>query len=194
MTQTIIETKRLVIRPFIQTDLAAIHRILRRAFGEDSQTDDPAVGQERQSWLHWSILNQEWLPKLHQPPYGDRAVALKATTELIGAVGYVPLLDVYEQIPELSRGGAASPYTTTEFGLFWVIDPAHQRQGYATEAAVAMIGYAFNELRLKRIIATTEYENEASQGVMRKVGMTIAHNPQPEPTWLQIVGILENST
>ncbi|MCB0162788.1 MAG: GNAT family N-acetyltransferase [Anaerolineae bacterium] len=192
MTPTTIETERLVIRPFIQADLGAIHRILNRAFGEDDPAGEIAAMQERQSWLQWSILNQEWLPKLYQPPYGDRALALKATDELIGAVGYVPLLDVYEQIPELSQSDTVGPYTTTEFGLFWAIDPAHQRQGYATEAAAAMIDYAFQCLRLKRVIATTEYENEASQGVMRKLGMTITRNPLPEPPWLQIVGILEN--
>jgi hypothetical protein len=33
----------------------------------------------------------------------------------------------------------------------------------------------------------------ASQGVMRKVGMTITRNPLPEPPWLQLVGVLENA-
>jgi hypothetical protein len=56
-----------------------------------------------------------------------------------------------------------------------------------------MISYAFNELRLKRIIATTEYANIASQGIMQKLGMQIMRNPLPEPSWLQIVGILENN-
>jgi hypothetical protein len=56
-----------------------------------------------------------------------------------------------------------------------------------------MIANAFIELKLKRIIATTEYTNTASQGVMQKVGMQITHNPLPEPSWLQIVGILENN-
>jgi [ribosomal protein S5]-alanine N-acetyltransferase len=78
----------------------------------------------------------------------------------------VPLLDVYEQIPELAGTQSSTGYTTTEFGLFWVIDPHHQRHGYATEAARAMIEYAFLELKLKRVIATTEYSNVASQGVM----------------------------
>ena len=31
----------------------------------------------------------------------------------------------------------------------------------------------------------------ASIGVMRAIGMTIEENPFPEPTWFQIVGILE---
>ncbi len=113
--------------------------------------------------------------------------------ELIGSVGYAPLLNVFEQIPELRVSDAPSGYNTPEFGLFWVIDPAYRRQGYATEAAQAMIDRAFRQMRLKRIIATTEYSNEASQQVMRKLGMKLSHNPLSEPAWLQVVGILENA-
>jgi RimJ/RimL family protein N-acetyltransferase len=193
MNQKTLETNRLVIRPFILDDVPVIHRILDQTFGAGDKVDDTSALQERQSWVQWSILNQEWLPRLDQPPYGDRAIVLRATRELIGSVGYVPLLDVFEQIPELANSTSPSACTTTEFGLFWVIDPHHQRQGYATEAAQAMIEYAFKQLRLKRVIATTEYTNVASQGVMRKSGMKITRNPLPHPVWLQIVGIIENS-
>jgi len=192
MSQKTIETNRLVIRSFMLDDLAAIHRILDQTFGDGSKVDDKAALQERQSWLQWSMLNQVWLPQLHQPPYGDRAITLKATDELIGSVGYVPQLDVYEQIPELAYFNSPGKFNATEFGLFWVIDPAHQRQGYATEAVEAMIDYAFKDLRLKRVIATTEYSNKASQGVMQKVGMTLTRNPLSDPPWLQVVGIIEN--
>ena len=192
MSQETIETNRLVIRTFTWDDLPVIHRFLDQTFGDGSKVDDQAALQERQSWLQWSILSQEWLPKLHQPPYGDRAIILKATGVVIGSVGYVPLLMPFEQIPELSASASASRFNTPEVGLFWVIDPRHQRQGYALEAAQAMITQAFKHMGLKRIIATTEYENIASQGVMRKAGMKIVHNPLQDPPWLQVVGILEN--
>ncbi|MEM7344165.1 MAG: GNAT family N-acetyltransferase [Chloroflexota bacterium] len=188
-----IETDRLLIRPFASDDLVEIHRILDQAFSDGSNVDDETELQARRSWLQWSILNQKWFPRMYQPPYGDRAIVLKQTRALIGSVGYVPLLDVFDQIPALSQGASPGGFTTPEFGLFWAIDPAHQRQGYATEAAQAMITYAFEQLRLKRIVAATEYTNEASQGVMRKVGMDITRNPLPDPPWLQIVGFLENS-
>jgi len=188
----ILETPRLIVRPFMPEDLRAIHRILDLTFGDGSNIDDPAALQERRSWLEWSILNQEWFPKLHQPPYGERAVVLRVTDALIGAVGYVPCLDRFEQLPSFGAGNGLASYATAEFGLFWAIDPEHQRHGYATEAARAMIEHAFGELGLKRIIATTEYDNHASQAVMRKLGMRLEHNPLPEPHWLQVVGILAN--
>jgi RimJ/RimL family protein N-acetyltransferase len=183
-----LETERLIIRAFEPADLETIQRILMQTF------DDGLTLTDRQAWLHWSQLNDEWFPRMHQTPYGDRAIVLKATGELIGAVGYVPVHAPFDQIPELRGAGDLSGYHTTEVGLFWVIDPLHQRHGYASEAARAMIAHAFNELRLKRIIAMTEYENLASQAVMRKAGMTLTRNPQPEPPWLQVVGVLENDT
>jgi hypothetical protein len=54
-----------------------------------------------------------------------------------------------------------------------------------------MVRYAFDELNLRRIVATTEYDNTASVAVMRRIGMTIQHNPGPAPHWFQVVGILE---
>jgi RimJ/RimL family protein N-acetyltransferase len=45
-------------------------------------------------------------------------------------------------------------------------------------------------MNLGRIIATTEYGNERSVAVMRKLGMTILRNPSREPEWFQIVGLL----
>jgi len=181
-----IETARLIIRAFETVDLETVHRILEQTFG------DGVALSERRAWLQWSQLNDEWFPKMHQTPYGDRAIVLKATSEVIGSVGYVPIHAPFDQIAELRGANEVSGKYTTEVGLFWVIDPQHQRRGYASEAARAMIDFAFKDLRLKRIIATTEYDNLASQAVMRKAGMRLMRNPQPEPPWLQVVGQLEN--
>jgi RimJ/RimL family protein N-acetyltransferase len=107
-------------------------------------------------------------------------------------VGLVPCFDVFEQIPGLSRSEPPSVYRVAEVGLFWAIDPQQQRQGYATEAAQVLIDFAFQQLRVKRLIATTEHDNAASIGVMRKLGMRIEKNPFPNPPWLQVVGMLDH--
>jgi ribosomal-protein-alanine N-acetyltransferase len=192
MTPFILETSRLIIRAFQPDDLHAIHRILDLTFGDGTKSADEAALSERREWLEWSRLSAEWLPRMFQPPYGDRAVVLKSTNAVVGAVGFVPCFDVFEQIPGLSHGEPPSAYRVAEVGLFWAIDPEQQRQGYATEAAQALIDFAFRQLRVKRLIATTEQDNAASIGVMRKLGMTIAQNPFPNPPWLQVVGILLN--
>ncbi|HTP08685.1 MAG TPA: GNAT family N-acetyltransferase [Anaerolineae bacterium] len=204
MLPFVLETTRLTVRAFQADDLYAIHRILDLTFGDGSKVNNEEALNDRRSWLEWSRLSAEWLPKMFQPPYGDRAVVLKRSNEIIGAVGLVPCFDIFEQIPGLSRGESPSAatrapalradraYRVAEMGLFWAIDPNHQQQGYATEAAQALIDFAFQQLRVKRLIATTEYDNAASIGVMRKLGMTIAKNPLPDPPWLQVVSILLN--
>ena len=83
--------------------------------------------------------------------------------------------------PRAAQRATSSGFWTPEVGLFWAIDAAYRRQGYASEAAQALIDFAFNEMRLGRIIATTETDNLASQAVMRKLGMRICHNPLPTP-------------
>ena len=145
---------------------------------------------ERRAWLEWTRLSEAWYDQLHQPPYGDRAITLKATGALIGALGYVPQLMPFEQLAEWGGVLPAQARFTPEVGLFWAIAPEHQRRGYASEAARAMIDHAFETLRLKRLTATTDYGNLASQGVMRRVGMRLLRNPWPEPHWFQVVGVL----
>jgi [ribosomal protein S5]-alanine N-acetyltransferase len=191
-----LETDRLLIRPFEMEDLQDVHQLLDVDLAEAHLgTDKYASLNERAEWLRWSALNHTQLAKLYQPPYGDRAMILKATGQLIGACGYVPCLMPFEQLPgfvERKRTEGESLYST-EFGLFYAISPAHQRKGYATEAAQALIDYAFKELKLRRVIATTTYDNLGSLGVMRKLGMRIVRNPLPEPPWMQVVGFIQQA-
>lgn len=190
----VLETDRLLIRPFALGDLMDVHRLLDIELGDASLgADKMQTVSEREQWLQWAVANYEQLEKLRQPPYGDRAIVLKAANQLIGACGYVPCLNPFEQMPGFA--GERPPGAvrcTTEFGLFYAVSPAHQRRGYATEAARALIDFAFQQLRLKRVIATTDYENTASLGVMRKLGMRIVSNPLPDPPWLQAVGVIES--
>jgi [ribosomal protein S5]-alanine N-acetyltransferase len=190
-----LETDRLIIRPFEMDDLPEVHHLLDVELVDASlHSDRMEELTERREWLQWAVLNRVQLAKLYQPPYGDRAVILKATGELIGACGYVPCLAPFEQLPGFTPGqslGMSAPFTT-EFGLFYAISPLHQRRGYASEAAAALVEYAFQNLRLKRVVATTDYDNIGSIGVMRKLRMRIEKNPLSTPPWLQVVGVLEN--
>ena len=191
-----LETERLVIRPFTTEDLDDIHQILDiDLMTADFGTGGALTRQEREQWLQWTILSYEELAKLNQPPYGDRAVVLKQTQQIIGACGFVPSFAPFGQLLSLHSAShdAGAHFNSPAFGLFYAFSPAYQRQGYATEATQALIDYAFRELQLKRIVATTTYENVASIAVMRKVGMRIEKNLYLDPPWFQVVGILENS-
>ena len=54
----------------------------------------------------------------------------------------------------------------------WSLLMASQGRGYATEMAAASLSWGFRERGLERIVAFTMPENEPSQAVMRRVGMT----------------------
>ena len=193
----ILETTRLVIRPFVMEDLPDVHRLLDIELHDaDLHADKMESMAERAAWLQWSVLNTVQLAKLYQPPYGDRAAVLKSSGQLVGACGFVPCLAPFGLLPGFGpadSSGRPDRYSP-EFGLFYAISPAHRRQGYATEAAQALVDYAFRRLHLKRVVATTDYDNLGSLGVMRKLGMRIEKNPRPEPPWLQAVGVVESNT
>ena len=190
-------TDRLLIREFVPTDLEAAHQLLDLDLADaEHASDDTATRAARRRWLDWAVASYEQLDSLNQPPYADRAVVLRATGELIGACGLVPCLCPFQQLPgwdespylpEAQRGPAGF---TAEVGLFWAIAPPRRRQGLATEAARALVAYAFDSLKLARVVATTDHENQASIGVMRSLGMRIFRNPLPDPAWFQVAGLL----
>jgi RimJ/RimL family protein N-acetyltransferase len=53
----------------------------------------------------------------------------------------------------------------------WRLKRDHWGHGYATEAAQAMIGFAFDQLALPAVYATTHPSNERSINVMKRLGM-----------------------
>lgn len=186
-----LESERLLIRPFLMSDLEAVYDLLDVQLAEaDVGTEGVLALAERERWLQWSVLNEQALAYLKQPPYGDRAIVLKATGAIVGACGYVPCFGPFGQL-QSAGGSAPTGLCSTEFGLYYAVSPARQGQGIATEAAGLLVAYAFERLNLERIIATTSYENLASTRVMEKLGMRIERNPFPEPPWFQVVGVLD---
>jgi [ribosomal protein S5]-alanine N-acetyltransferase len=181
----VLETERLIIRELTMDDLEAINHVLNNAFGSEMPLS------ERQRWLQWTVLGYDMFAALEQPHYGERAVVLRETEEIIGAVGIVPYLDTFNRIAAFNRVPNAS--ATAEVGLFWAISPAYQRKGFASEAARALMEYLFTREKLGRIIATTGYDNLPSQKVMERLGMTIQHLAEPQPPDQFVVGVLENN-
>jgi RimJ/RimL family protein N-acetyltransferase len=167
-----LETARLFIRPFGADDLDPIHRILNEAFGETPHA-------ERRHWLEWSTMNYTALARLYQPPYGDRAIVIKSSNTLIGSVGLVPCFGPFDTLPYFRERSSVPPgdLFTSEMGLFWALDAAYRGQGYATEAARALIDFAFADLALKRIVAMTDTQYRLA-AVMQRLGDRPA---QPEP-------------
>ena len=184
-----LETERLIVRPLVMDDLSAVHQLLDH---EAWQTGKSLA--EREHWLRWTVMNYIELANLYQPPYGERAVVLKSTGELVGSVGVVQSFGPFGVLPSFGGKTTDSQAHKHEpaMGLFWAARSAHRQKGYTTEAARAVIDFLFSYFNLRRVVATTEYDNLASQAVMRKLGMSLERNPFLEPVWFQVVGVLEN--
>jgi RimJ/RimL family protein N-acetyltransferase len=60
-----------------------------------------------------------------------------------------------------------------EIEVGWVVAVAARGRGFATEAARAAIGYAFDVLGVDQVVAYTSPGNAASLRVMEKLGMTV---------------------
>ncbi len=180
-----LKTDRLTVRDFAPGDFDVVHRILDL----EGNFDAPASREDRRNWFDWSIMNYNAFASLYQPPWGERAITLKETGEIIGVVGYSTM---FHPLTEMLEGKSpAQAKWHPEMGLFWVITPAHQGKGYASEAARVLIDYAFDNFNLKRIVANTDFDNLASQGVMKKLGMTLSRNEDGEPKWFEVLGVLE---
>ena len=61
-------------------------------------------------------------------------------------------------------------YDTCELG--WILAREYHGFGYATEAALAVMKYAKEEIGINHFIAHCDSENTASENVMKKLGMT----------------------
>jgi RimJ/RimL family protein N-acetyltransferase len=179
-----LDTARLRIRAFVLADAETYSRLLDEAFGAGSY----GSSADKRIVFDYQVAADAGMALLHQPPYGDRAIVLRDSGEVVGSVGFAPCLMPFGLLPSFE----ATDRFTSEIGLFWALFPEHQGQGYATEAAAAMVAYAFDELRLRRIVATTEHGNTRSIDVMRRLGMRLERNPQAEPHWFQTVGIRTN--
>jgi RimJ/RimL family protein N-acetyltransferase len=59
----------------------------------------------------------------------------------------------------------------TQAELAWVLDPAVTGRGYATEAVHELVRVSFEELGLRRVVATCFADNEPSWRLMERVGM-----------------------
>ncbi len=176
-----IHTDDLYIRHYTMADLENRYQLTTQAFGID-------VSREAiQNWLTWATSNYSALTQLGQPPYGDYAIELKQSGEVIGSIGIVPSLIPWGVLDDKTSDNTT--LVSPEFGLFWAILPAHQRNGYATQAGRTIINYLFNAMQVKQIVATTEYDNIPSQKTMEKLGMTLYRNSTDTHPWCEVVGV-----
>ena len=81
------------------------------------------------------------------------------------------LRETGEVVGDVDLLWVSDQHRTGEVGF--VVDPAHQGNGYATEAARAVVDWAFGSFGLHRVIGRTEARNTGSARVLEKLGMRL---------------------
>lgn len=70
----------------------------------------------------------------------------------------------------LGRVGLMCPEGWPGIELGWMLKPEHRHHGYATEASSACLTYAWERLRMNRVISLVRDGNDASDGVAKRLG------------------------
>lgn len=98
---------------------------------------------------------------------------LEKGTDLIGWLGWYaiqPALEGEIDILIAAGGFFGPPSETGEVEIGYSVIPSFQGNGFATEIVKALVEIAWNDTRVKRIIAHTNNSNEASKNVLNKAG------------------------
>ncbi|MCB0111408.1 MAG: GNAT family N-acetyltransferase [Caldilineaceae bacterium] len=123
-------------------------------------------------------------------PFGYYTIYPKGSDRWIGHCPLIPRLCTPAEVARFRPdGNSVAPYQTLEVEIGWALIMEARGQGFATEAAQALLDYGFRTLRVQRIVAFTERENSASIRVMERLGMVVDQRSDTE----QVVGSIENS-
>lgn len=145
-----LSTPRLMLHPYPQDAVDAFH-----ALNTDSQVrkylwDDTCISREQAA----DILQQN-ARQFAQEKCGLWQICHRQYTEEIGYAGLWYFFD--EPQPQ----------------LLYVLHPAYTGNGYATEAARAVLAYAFFSLHFTYLDASCDRDHQASRAVIERLGMQL---------------------
>jgi RimJ/RimL family protein N-acetyltransferase len=163
----ILETPRLVLRHLVPNDLNALFALyrdpeIRQYFPDGTRTFD-----ETRRELEWFQHGHPEFPRL-----GLWATVERSSGAFLGRCGLLPW----------EIGGKF------EVELAFLIDKSRWREGFASEAARAIVGYARSQLGLSRLICLIAPGNIASMRVATTVGMSFEREFEDELGLCHIYG------
>lgn len=142
-----IETERLFLRKLQDYD---VDEIFKMRSDPEIMRYIRAPQTKKEDSLKWiKMISQYW----DSEGIGFCGVIEKSTKEFVGWCGLWHLPN------------------TDDIEVGYAIKKSKWGNGYATEAAKGCLKYGFEELELEKIVAVAEPENEASQKVMKNIGM-----------------------
>lgn len=145
-----ITTQRLLIRQFVETDLAYLLAYHTHPQSYAYQSAPPMDEERAIRFLNKQADPRKW-----------------------GAAGWLALavyhIDDAKMIGEV--GVFVKPEPESEGDIGWMIHPDYHGRGYATEAAQIVIRFAFEQRGLHRLTSECNTRNTASWRLMERLGM-----------------------
>jgi [ribosomal protein S5]-alanine N-acetyltransferase len=145
-----VETERLILREFLKSDWKAVHEYASDPEVVQFLEFGPNSADESLSFLEGTLACQKEKPRR----IWEFAITLKENGRLIGACGIRLRAEDNEQ---------------AEMGYCY--NRHYWGNGYASEAARAVVDFGFRSLKLHRIVASCDSNNLASAAVLRNAGM-----------------------
>ncbi len=144
-------TSRLIIREYKPEDVTDLVRNINNLNVSRYMAviPFPYAVKDAKKWIKQCSEKSHEIPRTHY----DLGIELKSEQRLIGGIGL-------EDVNTRNR--------TAEIG-YW-LGEIYWRQGYMTESARAILDFAFDKLKLRRIEIPTFVENLASTTLARKLG------------------------
>jgi [ribosomal protein S5]-alanine N-acetyltransferase len=139
-----ISTQRLTIRKFAAADAADLHAYLSDPQVYRFEPGEPVT-----------LAEAEGLARERAAGTDFWAIQLTAAGTMIGHLYFA------QAVP--------AEWRTWELG--YIMNPAFQRRGYGTEAAAALLRWAFAERPIHRVVAHCNPENPASWRLLERVGL-----------------------
>jgi RimJ/RimL family protein N-acetyltransferase len=144
-------TARLRLRPFNRGDVDGVFAYRGREDVARYLFDPPLSRDE------CALAIQQRVTQTTFETEGDRIVLAVEPLGTSGLIGEVSLI------------WRSSEARQAEIG--WIFHPAHQGQGYASEAAAVLLRLAFNTAGLHRVYARCDAANQSSWRLMERLGM-----------------------
>lgn len=146
-----LRTARLTIRPARPEDVDALWAYRRL--------------EEVSRWLtSFPADRPDWDRMFAEPERLTRTLVVEHDGVVVGDL-YLHVEDAWGQREVLDR------CRNVQAEIGWCLHPDHTGQGFATEAAHALLGACFDQLRLHRVVANAFADNEASWRLMERLGM-----------------------
>jgi RimJ/RimL family protein N-acetyltransferase len=143
-----LQTERLILRGWRAEDFEPYARLLADPETARFITRARRPATRAQAWAEMAFFAGHWQLR----GFGMFVVEARGSGEFLG------------------RAGPIRPEGWPSVEIGWALAPHARGQGYATEAAAAAIGWAFERLGVDRLISVIHPDNAASRRVAERLG------------------------